>query len=729
MADRYIPLVSVAWDSGTEYYSFAGTALPLQFYSDRLISIDRLVREVGLLPGRYRVADAAIELANHDNHFGAKRGQESFRNRTVTISIVNARTGESAVTLWTAVISDWEFSEYKLRLGLKDESWARLYGKVPALIFNETNFPSIPGEIERAAVPHAFGELSAYGLSQKGAIKATLVTSSNPFQYVLAQHSIYDVLRVYRYGALKTEGVDYTVTTAAFNGIYYDVIQFTSDQRDSSRPNETEITTDIQGYASGTFKTAPIEQLMLWLYFWSFETVSSFPSIEPSISTHTKLSNKGMQGAFYIDDVEFRGVDLLDAYAESFNLYPYRNKAGKLVIYKYDLIDEIDATAAADLSDENDLVRESLSIIPYESPMSQLQTNHSFNWVPEKYYFEKQPRPSDGIAEDEIIQPTAENVDLWAVRSDSTAAFIRAERRYLASEGTHLVRFELPFEHYSLDLNDWISLTSRQGIGESGFSAKKMRIICLEHNLDLGSMGVVATCVALPEIRLPDIGGCKLALDAKHIFANLWSGVDGALETWPDPGELHCDVTQGNASYQPVFDSDGAPNELPAVVFTTDLLSKQYNVLGSDTKLAFFCVFKTTSVSGTQHIYNQGQAGSPIIALYIVNDQLRFTVNSTTNYAYGTIAADTWYYVSALHDDAGSPKTKIYINGELQANTASVNRSSTASTNTVYVGGTSLGNLPFQGSLAVAGMICRPIAILDAERRAVEDMLKRRYSL
>jgi hypothetical protein len=113
--------------------------------------------------------------------------------------------------------------------------------------------------------------------------------------------------------------------------------------------------------------------------------------------------------------------------------------------------------------------------------------------------------------------------------------------------------------------------------------------------------------------------------------------------------------------------------------------------------------------------------------LYTDGTTLKFTVDGDATQASGTIAANTVYIVSALHNQGASPKTKLYINGAVQGDTADANRSSEEYDG--HVGGIADGAELLDGKLYELGVISRSIAILDAERRTIEAMLAERYGV
>jgi len=724
---HYITLVSVAWDSGTEYYSFQGVSLPSQHYNDRLISISPITREIPYPAGQYRISGGSIELDNTDNYFGALKYAYAFRNRVVTISIVDADTDSTLYTLWTASIKSWSIRGYALRLDLRDDSMSRLGGKLSGIIFDKTNFPNIPSDSERKFVPYAFGELSADGYSSKGLVPLKLVTTSNPFTYVIAYNRIYTIARVYVYGVLKTLNVDYTVTTDVIGGITYDTVHFTTDQRDSQRPTETEVTADIQGYDNSTIQLNPVVQVRLLLIFFGFENAVSFPaSIAMTIDAHNKCYNREMDGVFYVDDNEMTGLDILDKYAESFNWSPFRAKGGQLVIYQYDIIDEIDAVSQADLSNSDDVVAQSLHIEGLSDPIGRLQANYLFNWIPEKRYFEFQPRPADEAAESEIVTPNNDNINLWCVNYVSTAETVRRTHRYLMSEGVYFVKFDLPFEHYDLELNDWVSLTANQGIGTVGFAAKKMRVIALTLLLNPLEMRIAAKCVALPPVSMQDFSSAELSIDAKRLPV---VADNSALSSWPDESEYDHDLSQSTSANMPKYRTASGPDGGPCVEFDGgDYMTQSSAPSIQPAWAGFFAVFKCTA-TGTQTIVSVCAGGAFKYGLYAVGTSLRFTIDDKTGYAAGTIVANTWYIVSGIYSATASPTTKVYINGVVGPTTANT-YSSSLSGPILSIGGEDDGSNPLIGSIVHVGLLNRQYhEVMDAERRTIEAMLSDRFGI
>ncbi len=122
----------------------------------------------------------------------------------------------------------------------------------------------------------------------------------------------------------------------------------------------------------------------------------------------------------------------------------------------------------------------------------------------------------------------------------------------------------------------------------------------------------------------------------------------------------------------------------------------------------------------------ESAGGATILGLYMGSGTLYFTADSGATAADSDVAFEpnTWYIARGVHDNAGTPKTKLYVNGILQATTANANR--TAGSNPLYLGTLNDESNPFGGGIA-QGIVLGDVT--DKEIRTVENALADQYGI
>jgi hypothetical protein len=714
---QYIALVKISFDSGARYYSFVGVSAA-QWYKGNLLSISEVERSLDPVSGQYQASSCTLEFSDVDSEFSTLKDSESFKNRQIQISIVDPSDASTETVLATLVISQWSISGKTFRVMTRDLTFENLKSAIPTARLDTNNFPDMPADQESKLVPIVYYTISSAGKSAVGAVPGYLVTQSNPFTYIFGD-TIASITNVYRYGVLVAPA-SYTVAYVVYGGHSYKTVQFTTDQRDTARPDEYEITADLVGYNAGFYPRNPIVQMFQFLVFLGYETILTFPiNIAPTSTNIAKQEAKNYVSCIYTGDASKTALDVLNESGESFGIIFFRSRSGKLAAYQFMADELVDATVAATLTDENDVIRDSFEIESNESVVSRLQANYMYNWV--KDYFEYQPSNSDPRAEKELnTSVVRQSFNQYCIRDAQTSEHARCDLRYLQREGVVFASFDLPIENYTLDLSNYVSLTHYRGLGSGGYVNKLARIISLRINLQPKSMRVRAKTIVLPRLTASDIANCEFEQDASLISAS--NGA--AVETWNDYSGNGNNLTQATGAQQPTYDEDGCNGE-PCLVFDG---SDDFYAGGTvDTPNAYteIVVFKNTA-TGTQHIVVESTGANVYAGLYSEGTDLRHTADSKANYANGTIAAGTWYIATAIHNNSeSSNKTKLYINGTLQT-TANVDRATAAAAIAMGADAAGTGGV-FSGSIAERYRFSR--AIYDTERRALEAALAEKYGI
>jgi hypothetical protein len=484
-------LVEIEFDSGTRYYSFDGVASPMKWYKDQILDIGTISREVPVLPGEYSISDVSIVLSNADLEFSKLKETEPFRNRTVRIKFGKAADGLGLLaTVFTGVITTWKLAEAKLELSVRDAGYDKLRLELGGVL-STVDFPAVPLKNEPTLWPIIYGDVTSAGLSATGAVPCSLVTVSNPFRYLVARHECKEISNVYLYGTLLGGGA-YSITTSVIDGQTMTFINFTTDQRDTARPDEWEITADVKGItntglSSGTLIVNPADQLKNYLVNYAGVAIADIDPLFDAAAAYFTV--KAYLGAVAIVKV-MTHAEVIQWFLESFNLSFYVTRAGLFGLYVFDVSQLNDVEAIEALTDSDDMLRNTFQVMSQERVASRMQFNYNYQWV--KDYFERQPDQIDNSEISHLAGDIRENIDLWCVRDDGTALDVVTERMGMMRENQQMASFELPIEHYDQDLNDLVRISHWQGIGSAGLGYQNIifRLLRVDLMLEPTSMRV-----------------------------------------------------------------------------------------------------------------------------------------------------------------------------------------------------------------------------------------------
>jgi hypothetical protein len=213
----YIALLEIDFSTGSRYYSFEGVASPSQWYSDRILSLSSINRQIAPQATSPTLSTGSVVLSNVESEFTHLRAVETLRGTVVKLLFGDVNTGLAAMsTIFTATIYDWSLTDREFSLTLRDKSYDTFQSAIGSLttvgrgapcLVNTTLFPNIPSTAPQGQlVPIIYGTNysgnETDGRCPAYMIDATGPTAGKPYRYVLAQHTVKSVSSVYNYGTL-----------------------------------------------------------------------------------------------------------------------------------------------------------------------------------------------------------------------------------------------------------------------------------------------------------------------------------------------------------------------------------------------------------------------------------------------------------------------------------------------------------------------------------------------
>ncbi len=506
---QHIALVEIDWDTGTEYYSFTGIRSPNAFYDDLVTSIDPINREVALIGGSLSASTATLKLYNRNRTFSKKWNNTPIRGRAVRIKLVSIPLGlASAITLFAGKITSYQLSNVEFSITATDTKFDEIFNNTVGQtipIINGLNFPTLIAGSPAVLVPVVVGYIGpsdplavVHGEAVSYLVETTdspgtafvYITGAQP-QGVFGVNTGAGVETFYTYGVLNGAG---TRTTRAYNSRTYDVVTFTTEQRDGTRPNEMEITAYVNGLLDNDAVTQifnPVRALEFILENYTTILATDFDTILESaaiaLATTLGYDVNGISTPLYspatisslrmaITDLNLKWSDVMEKICESFGMQLYTTREGKLAVFI--LTADADPAPLFSVSDSTDIMSGSMVISSNPNIASVLQYQHSFR------YTAGQRGDPAGAGQlflrnpDYTIPGEKKNignfdsrvpVSLWYHGSEIRSVDVaRCYADYYRS-GAQLIEFDLPISFFrQAELNRYIGITHWQGVSSSG---------------------------------------------------------------------------------------------------------------------------------------------------------------------------------------------------------------------------------------------------------------------
>jgi Purple acid Phosphatase, N-terminal domain len=497
LADLHLPdlgtIVSIFLDSGRRDLSHEGISTATGWCEDRLLDIGDIRREISVLSGELVVSDVRVTIDNSDLAWSSLKSFEPFHNRILQIQYGDFGGGAGTfIVVFTGKITDWEFGENTLVLTARDVTYDILNSQLSGVL-DAATFPNLPPTTPPVLQPIVMGQVSNADTAATGACPCYLIDDTGPFRYLVARHLCNRVAQVYRYGVLLDPD-SYDVTTAVYGGVTMTVIDFDADPRDAERSNEMEITANVAGYIAllgGDVLNNPVWQLRSYLMLYAGLDSDDFDTDLVAAAAAAIDSWSG----FVVSGESISHAEVVHWVCTSFNLSFFTTRAGKFALYQ-----QPQAAVLRDcptVTDELDIVRGSFKSRSQREVASGLSVSFRKNFATGVY--ELVTEYNDADQETKLAERIVPPIEFVCIRDPVVAEQMAFDRLRYLRENTHTVEFTLPVSFFSLDLNNLIKITHREGYSDS-YSATGMdriahRIIGLTLSLGGPSLGISVTAL------------------------------------------------------------------------------------------------------------------------------------------------------------------------------------------------------------------------------------------
>ncbi len=464
-----ILVAELVLDSGTLYYSETGITTIGRFYEPRLLSISDVGREIPVVPGQFTAVTASVTLDNADYTFSKLRSTERLRRRTCNILIGEEGAGLSAfTTIFSGVISNWSASGARFTLDLEETLLTRIDAPLPGAVTRDL-FPHLPDETQIEFVPLVVGQVSA----MLGAIEAYRIdpaTGQAKFRYLACQTDVKEITEVYIYGVEQSSGF----AIATLGGVLPDgvtVIDFDADPLDLDRQAEIEVTFNAIGLtddktSSGNAVSNPVDQVR---ELWEFQGFSA-ALVDSTIfdATATLVDNRGFTSGFAEVDAGRTFREVLERFAESFNLSFYTTPLGKLGV-AFPEPEPPSSSGLVRLTDTVEILGGSFKAVGPSEVASNATAQHNLDWARgtwEETAFTEDAGQVAALGES-LALPVAQ---LYYVRDSAVRFGVISDRLFFAQEGREVVEIKTRLDEITsiLTLGDNVLVTHHGGVASDG---------------------------------------------------------------------------------------------------------------------------------------------------------------------------------------------------------------------------------------------------------------------
>lgn len=469
--------VTIAFNSGTRYYSHDYVRTSSQGYKGNILSLGQIRSSVGDIRRTYERGRVTIIFNDSDYEFRSLETSESphFKNRVVTITMAFKEDDYTeTLTLYTGQIYDWRrLDDLRYEFIIEEQSHS-LDNKYPDKLVEVDDYASAHESAIGEPIPIPYGAISANGLSGDGAFGwpslangtglAFVDTTQDAEQHLVGrQTAAITVDRVYKNDVLQTEGAgdDYQVSTQVIDGFTHTEIHWVA----ANRPTESDkITCDI------TFGSRlPVEAIRHFLENFTPHVTGDFNSTSYSVA-HTLETDRAYTFAGAItEEKELRS--LLDDWRNEFELDIYWNTDGE-ICWRY--MSTVTAASANHYLEYLHILKgfdsdpQATKIINY--------LRYGYNYHYGKAYYYNYSYYESSISQTKYGETYKDFIGFQWIRSAAMASDIAGRKIARFKDPITFDSYPFPLKAFSENLADAIKITHFMGVGSAGYSNRVFQI-------------------------------------------------------------------------------------------------------------------------------------------------------------------------------------------------------------------------------------------------------------
>lgn len=488
-ADKHVNspviLVSIAFNSGTRYYSNDYIRTATQGYKGNILSLPQISTSVGDIVRTYERGKITLLFNDSDYEFRTLEDTEtvSFKKRVVVIQVAFADDAYATpITLFTGYIYDWQRTDnLQYEFDVEDRS-VNLENEYPDKLVERGDYANAHASAIGKVVPIPYGVISALGASGDGAFGHPSLTNETGLPFIdttvdAEKHLVgrqvvaITVDRVYRNGVLQATPADYTIDSHIVDGRRHTRINWAA----AERPTEDDfISCDI------TYGTrAPVEAMRHFLENFCGYVGGNFNAANYATARAMEDSRGyGFAGALW-EQSPLRTH--LDRWRDEYELDIYWNKAGEVCwnymtgIFTSPLNHYTDLLDILDKFDSNPQVHKLMNYLGY-----------GYDYHYSKTYFRDFDHYENADSQTEHGGTFKGKIKtFYWIRDSSVAHDIAARKVIRFKDPITFDYYPFPLKTFSDNLTDIIEISHFEGLGASGYDRRRFQIRETGYNLDL----------------------------------------------------------------------------------------------------------------------------------------------------------------------------------------------------------------------------------------------------
>lgn len=489
-ADKHVNtpvvLVSVAFNSGTRYYSNVDVETATQFYKGNILNLPQIRSSVGDIKRTFERSKIRLVFNDSDYEFRGLEDSETvaFKNRTVTIKIgFQEDSYANLLTIFTGNINDWRRTDdLKYEIEVEEQS-KNLLNKYPDKRVTLDDYANADGSAVGWTILIPYGTISALGLSGDGAYGhpsldesgkggLPLVDNTQDAEQTLVgrQTAAITVSRVYLDGVLQTlgGGNDYTISTQVIDGFTHTEIHWEAGPRPTK---DKRVSCDI---VFGSRK--PVEAIRHFM-----ENLAGYVGGDFNAASYTAATTTETSRAYTFDGVlweEKRLKAILDIWRDEFELDIYWNKDGEVA---FNYLSAVFATP-----NSYDDVRDILKGFDSDPQVFELLNKllYGYNFHYSKTYFYNYDTYENIDSQTKYGETREKFKGFNWIRSASVASDIASRKIIRFKDPITVDTLNMPLKTFSQDLTDIVLITHFEGVGSSGYTNRLFQIRRINPNAD-----------------------------------------------------------------------------------------------------------------------------------------------------------------------------------------------------------------------------------------------------
>lgn len=488
-ADKHVNtpviLISIAFNSGTRYYSQDDVRTSTQHYKGNVLNLPQIAAAVGDIERTYERNKISIVFNDTDYEFRGLEASETvgFRNLVVTISSAfQDDSFANALTLFTGLIYDWKRLD-GLRFEIEvEESSLNLENKYPNKLVDLSDYANAHDSAVGLVIPIPYGSISANGLSGDGAFGHPSLTQSTGLLFIDTtvdsekhlvgrQMAAITVDRVYLDGVLQTVGGgnDYTISTQVIDGQTHTEIHWEA----GVNPTENSfVSCDI------TFGSRrPVEAIRHFL-----ENFCGYAAGNFNAANYTAARDKEDERFYTFDGALWEQQALrtiLDVWRDEYEFDIYWNKDGE-VCFNY--LSAFTSGTLNHYQDLNEILQRFESDPQVSKILNYLDYGYNYHYAKTYYYNFSYYQDTDSQTKHGATFRDFKGYR-W-IRSSTVARDIASKKIIRRRDPINFDKLKFPLKTFSDDLTDVVNITHFEGQGASGYDEQKFQVRSFSYDLD-----------------------------------------------------------------------------------------------------------------------------------------------------------------------------------------------------------------------------------------------------